>query len=217
MALEQNIHLESSYSELSRMQSICYQRTFAVLFVTERGYAILRDKPASITRLEALPKDHFEDEDPSIIAGFQCLCRLFALLDDKFVELWRMSTPDEDDAMIQFENIATIQQSLNTMSFSDMLLTDIQKADVLITHQWLRLIFWQAAMRYGLISSSAQDYAFRYDYPIAVAQALCQVMHQLPLDAILVHGLGIVSLTECARGSKLTQRSLKRYSRSRIT
>lgn len=195
MAHEQGFHLESSYTSLDRVQTIAYRRTFAVLFVTERGCAILRNKPTSITRLPLLPTEHFEDEDPNILAGFQCLCRLFALLDEKFVQVWRLSAPEDEDSMLQLDNIATIQHNLNAMSFDDINLTEIQKADVLITHQWLRLIFWQASTRQGLVSSSANDIVFSYEYPIIIAKALCEVMRDLSLDSILVHGLGIVSVS----------------------
>ena len=193
MAHEQGFHLESSYTKLSHIERIAYRRTFAVLFITERGCAILRGKPTSITRPPALPEEQFDEEDPSILAGFICLCRLFALLDEKFVELWRLSVPEDNDTMIQFENIAVLQHDLNLTSFEDVALTEIQRADVLITQQWLRLIFWQASMRQGLISVGAKDAIFTYQYPIKIAMDLCKVMQSLSLESILVHGLGIVS------------------------
>ena len=195
MSHEQGFHLESSYSTLSKIQAICYRRTFAVLFVTERGCAILRNKPTSITRFPVVPPEYFDDEDPNILTGFQCLCRLFALLDESFVESWRQNSKldDNEDTMIQLENIAAIQHSLSIMSFDDVLLTDVQRSDVLITHQWLRLIFWQGSLRQGLISITAEDIFFSYQYPIIVATILCQVMQGLSLESIMVHGLGIVS------------------------
>ena len=197
MAHEQGFHLESSYTRLSNIERIAYRRTFAVLFVTERGCAILRNKPTSISRLPSLPREHFEEEDENILSGFECLCQLFALLDEKFVELWRLSAPEDNEAMIQFDNIAALQHDLNAIDFDNIPLTDIQKADLLITHQWLRLIFWQASARQGLISGSAEEAIFRYHYPIVIAKDLCKLMQNLSLDSILVHGLGIVSLPPC--------------------
>ena len=70
-------------------------------------------------------------------------------------------------------------------------MTDIQKADVLVTHQWLRLIFWQASMRQGLISFNASDPIFSSGYPVAIAKDLCNAIADISHDAILVHGLGI--------------------------
>jgi len=191
MAREQGFHLDSSYAELGRTQAICNRRIFALLFITERACAITRNKPTSIEKPPTLPAEHLDDEDPTILAGTQYLYRLFSLLDEKFVELWRVPMPNEVDVS-QLNDIASIQRELNAMSFEDTNLTDVQKADVLVTYQWLRLVFWQASMRQGLLSSSAKDLAFRYDYPIPIAKSLCRMMNELSLDSILVHGIGIV-------------------------
>ena len=216
MALDQELHLESTYARANPIQAICQRRTFALLFITERGLSILRNKPIQIIRLPFLPTELFEDENPSILAGFQCLCRLFGLLDAKFVELWRNYLPEDNNFATSLQNIATIQHSLNAMSFETSDLTDIQRADVLVTQQWLRLIFWQASMRQGLVSSASLDPAFLYDYPTTIAKRLCDVMTKLPITAILVHGLGIVCMishfTICKIANLLS--SLRRYLRS---
>ena len=193
LALEQGLHLDSSYPKLAHTQEICRRRTFALLFVTERGLAILRNKGIMIPRLAYLPTEHFDDEDPTILSGFQCICQLFSLLDEKFLELWRQVAPEVEGASSTVENIAAIQHDLNAISFETGGLSDIQKADVLITQQWLRLIFWQASMRQGLVSSTSQDPVFYYDYPISIAKTLCEMMSKLPTNAVLVHGSGIVS------------------------
>jgi hypothetical protein len=194
LALEQELHLESSFPKLTHTREICHRRTFALLFVTERGLAILRNKPIMITRLPYLPTEHFDDEDPTILAGFQCICQLFSLLDEKFVELWRQVAPEVEGTSSTVQSIAAIQHDLNAISFETSGLSDIQKSDVLITQQWLRLIFWQASMRQGLVSSASQDPVFYYDYPISIAKTLCEMMSKLPMTAVIVHGSGIVSM-----------------------
>ncbi len=96
------------------------------------------------------------------------------------------------------DNIASLQHALNEMSFDtpqgNFAMTDVQRADVLITHQWLRLIFWQASMRQGLISYSANNPIFSALYPITIAKDLCDCVgldDASSYDAILVHGMGI--------------------------
>lgn len=195
LALEQGLHLDATYTKFTHTQEICHRRTFALLFITERGLAILRNKPIMISRLQYLPTEHFDDEDPAILAGFQCICQLLSLLDEKFVELWRQVAPEVEETSSTVENIAAIQHDLNAISFETSGLSDIQKADVLITQQWLRLIFWQASMRQGLVSSTSQDPVFYYDYPISIAKTLCEMMSKLPTNAVIVHGSGIVSMT----------------------
>jgi hypothetical protein len=187
MAYDQGLHHESTYFGMEPVQAICARRTFAILFVTERGLAILRNKPATITKLPVVPSEFFDEQDRMVLAGFTALASLFAALDEKFIDLWRSDTT----ATAPHENIAGIQHSLNDFYVDRSTLTDVQKADVLITHQWLRLIFWQASMRQGLVSTDAIDPVFYYDYPIRIAKDMCQVLAELNYEAIVVHGLGI--------------------------
>lgn len=189
MAYDQGLHLESTYMGMTEIQAICARRTFAILFITERGLAILRNKPASILKLPMVPSECFDEKDQVIMAGFSALASLFSVLDEKFVDLWRSVADGTSTAPI--ENIAGIQHNLNEISFDGAILTDVQKADIFITHHWLRLIFWQASMRQGLVSYDATDPIFFYNYPITVAKDLCKAMVHLTADAIMVHGLGI--------------------------
>ncbi|EXJ70345.1 uncharacterized protein A1O5_06413 [Cladophialophora psammophila CBS 110553] len=192
MAIEQGLHLESTYFGMDDIQAICSRRTFALLFITERGLAILRNKRAQISRLPLLSNEYFDEQDGIILAGFTALVNLFSILDEKFVQLWSTTSFESVSSGYEpYDNIAAIQHSLNEMSFENFPMTDIQKADVLITHHWLRLIFWQASMRQGLVSYSASDPIFTSTYPITIAKDLCAAISGLTHNAILVHGLGI--------------------------
>lgn len=187
MAYDQGLHHESTYIGMDPIQAICARRTFAILFVTERGLAILRNKPATITKLPVVPSEFFDEQDSMVLAGFTALASLFAILDEKFIDLWR----SDSTSTAPYENIAALQHSLNEFYVDTNTLTEVQKADVLITHQWLRLIFWQASMRQGLVSSDATDPVFYYNYPIIIAKDMCRVLNQVQYEAIVVHGLGI--------------------------
>lgn len=189
LAREMNGDVERTPGD--QIELICRRRMLALLFITERGCAILRNKPISMIRLPSVPSDCFDEADKQVVAGFTALCRLFALLDENFVELWYATTADEVPTVSPLQNVAAIQHNLNNLSFTDTSMTDIQKADVLITHQWLRLIFWQASMRQGLITTHNPDEVFLYHYPITIARDLCVLMRGMEYDAILVHGLGI--------------------------
>jgi len=191
IGLAREMHADTERAIDDPVQLICRKRMLALLFITERGCAILRNKPISMTRLPSIPKDYFDEHDEVVLAGFTSLCNLFSILDEKFVHLWYANDPEEQLETSIFENVAAIQHQLNNLSFHHTKMTDVQKVDVLITHQWLRLIFWQASMRQGLISSTSTDHVFFYNYPILIARDLCQVMRGMNYDAILVHGLGI--------------------------
>jgi hypothetical protein len=70
-------------------------------------------------------------------------------------------------------------------------LTSIQKADILVTQQWLRLIIWQSSMRQGLLSSSNEEESMTFAYPLKIAHSLLNVISSLPTTSIEVHGMGI--------------------------
>ena len=91
-----------------------------------------------------------------------------------------------------FRSILAAQQTLANMAFETQDFTDVQKADILITQQWLRLVFWQAAMRQGLLSSKEAEEVLRYDFPCKIARSLCKVLAEIDREAIFIHGMAIV-------------------------
>lgn len=187
----------------TRISEICHRRTLALLVVTERGAGLLRNKPIALRDINptlhlshafAFGTASASDEDPAVLAGFRCLVRLFALVDADFFRLWNAphtSPGDPTTPYVSAPHIASVQEQLAHLALRYEELTPVQRADVLVTQQWLKLIYWQAAMRQGMVSSGAGNEAFRYSFPIEVARVLCGVLGELELGAILVHGLGI--------------------------
>lgn len=193
IAKGQALYLDPLQSASDNIENICYQRTLALLYATERSEVVQRHKSISIFCRPILPTESFDGEDPEILSGLQCIYNLFDLIDDNFMALW-FAPPSESGITTEpIEKITFSQNALNIMSFEDTPMTETQKADIHVTVQWLRLIFWQGSMKQGLISSSAQDSVFSYEHPISIAKALCDVLNGLPLECILVHGRGLVS------------------------
>lgn len=178
--------------KLSQVEVLSIQRTLFILSLTERGLTILRNKPFTITMFDSPPEERFENEDPGILLGLQSLSRLFSLLDKQFLDTW-INGPEDISAGQATVKILAAQQTLASMRFDVDNLTDIQKADILITQQWLRLVFWQWSMRQGLLSSSADELVLSYNFPCRIAKSLCAVLESLPAAAILGHGMAIVS------------------------
>lgn len=212
------MHLAWKDASLSAMERIQKQRTYALLFITERGAAVLDSFPVTILSPPDLCSDAFLDEDPAVSRGLKSLHNLFSLLDFDFVQLWNDldSMSGGDRGFTQLSRLQVhLRQDLGMQGLSD-----IQRADVLVTQQWLRLLFWQAALKLGFISSSAADPAFTYHYPVLIATSLCEIVKSLPPVAIQVHGLGIVSVavarmfssTDIAASSRNNSRSRTPYS-----
>jgi hypothetical protein len=67
----------------------------------------------------------------------------------------------------------------------------IQKAGLMITQQWLRLIVWQSSFRQGLLSTAAAEQSFSFSFPLSIARDTAAILRSLPSRAVEVHGMGI--------------------------
>jgi hypothetical protein len=160
--------------------------------LTERGLSVLRNKPFTIIPFDFPPEEQREGEDPRILVGLKSLSRLFNLLDRQFLDVW-VNGSENTVASQATAKILEVQETLICMRFDIDSPTDINKADILITQQWLRLVFWQLSMRQGLLSSTSDEQALTYHFPCEIAKSLCGVLESLPMRAILIHGMAIVS------------------------
>jgi hypothetical protein len=115
------------------------------------------------------------------------LVHSYHLLDSSFVDSWN-EAPEASASTLTY---TALQQHLNLPHPSHLTLTDIQKADILVTQQWLRLIVWQSSMRQGLLSSTAEDESMTFRYPLKIAHSLLNVISSLPTTSIEVHGMGM--------------------------
>ena len=193
LATAAGLHNAATNSSLTYEERIQQQRCYALLFITERGASILDNLPVSIMSLPPpLSNSVLSNEAPATILGLQRLCDLFSLLDFNFTRFWNesLSSSNENYRYTEFADLQErLRQRIDLQGVSD-----IQRADILVTQQWLRLVFWQAQLRLGLVSTRSADPAFAYEFPMEIAAALCEVVKFLPPVAIQVHGLGIVRL-----------------------
>jgi hypothetical protein len=111
----------------------------------------------------------------------------YHLLDSAFVDSWN----EASEAPASTLTYTALQRQLSLPHPSHLALTDIQKADILVTQQWLRLIVWQSSMRQGLLSSSAEDESMTFRYPLKIAHSLLSVISSLSTISIEVHGMAI--------------------------
>ncbi|KAI6713873.1 hypothetical protein JHW43_003630 [Diplocarpon mali] len=187
MGQDLGLHDEKSYAGLSPAESLCRQRTFWILYVTERSFAILRHKPLTLSKTPIFPSSLHSYESPSIHTGFMHLVNSYHLLDSSFVDTWNEITSAPTSTL----TYTALQNQLSQTQPSHIALPDIQKADILVTQQWLRLIVWQSSMRQGLLSSTASDESMTFAYPLKIAHSLLGVLSSLPTTSIEVHGMGI--------------------------
>lgn len=212
LAIDLRLHDDATYAGLSQQDKLCRQRVFWILFVTERSFAILRNKPLTLRKTPSLPTTKHSYEAPEIHAGFLKLVSSYVPLDESFVNAWN----DGSDPRVSATTYLNLQHilaqpldflrrkspsppaglpssSVETTSADDEepSPTDIQKADLLMTQQWLRLIVWQSSFRQGLLSTAAPHESFAFAFPLTIARDTAAILQSLPSKAVEVHGMGI--------------------------
>lgn len=221
-ALDLRLHDDRAYAGLPPAERLCRQRVFWILFVTERSFAILRNKPLTLRKTPSVPTTRHDYEEPEIHAGFLKLVSSYVPLDESFVNAWN----DGSDLSVSATTYLNLQQILaqpldflqprrksspdavpiptpsspstaGTSSSRQLEVgsdveeeeeveevepnpTDIQKADLLMTQQWLRLIVWQSSFRQGLLSTAAPHASFGFGFPLVIARDTAAVLQSLP-------------------------------------
>lgn len=64
----------------------------------------------------------------------------------------------------------------------------VQRADFLVTKQWMRILLWQQALRRGLLSSASYDAAMNFNFPAQVVRDLLTWMALFSTDNLVPLG-----------------------------
>ena len=208
------IHDEKSYRRRPPGPlDVMNRRLFWLLFVSERSvphFLLTCHELTALRRAQALHKHRdisfhetidFPNPEPDPIedlgfGGLTCLYNLFRIVDSRVSEIWNnlrsenpVNWPPNTAAWL-----ARLQRQVTEAVPMDVKCTTIQEADIRITQQWLRSIVWQLSTASGCLSSTAVDRSMTLRYPIEIAQDLAAVTTRLPLDAMDVHGIGLVRI-----------------------
>ncbi|CAN6640134.1 hypothetical protein TRVA0_018S00364 [Trichomonascus vanleenenianus] len=166
-----------------------YERLYWMLFIHERSMAIKYHQAAQLNVLERYP-----GEDSSIPVnahdGFIQLIKLFALIEKSLIDAFqnrRNTSIDWEAIEMKQGEISLLEAEVERLQLSPM-----QKADLLITQQWLTLVFWKVAMARYRLSLDERAGCMSLFYPMKIARKLYRVICTVSLRDIAVHGCGIV-------------------------
>lgn len=137
------LHEEETYAGMPARQALFSRRTFWLLFVTERAYALQRHRPLSLdcSAIALPPLADPADPDADIIAGFLDLVALFRNFTADFVATWNAAAraptlpfaaarPNQNISSAQ---LAALQDILALAAPATSTRTEIQQADLSIT------------------------------------------------------------------------------------
>jgi hypothetical protein len=185
----QHLHEETTYASFpdEKYATNC-RRTFWLLFVTERAYALQRNRSLTLKRTITLPTVS-PGPEATILHGFLDLVSLFQNFDDTFLSLWNLSTAH---STISPQRLIHLQNILGLALPEVSRRTEIQQADLLVTRQWLKTMVWQLCVTKGLLSSATTNECMSFHYPIVIARDVAVVSSLLPPKAFEANGVGIL-------------------------
>ena len=185
------IETSSTMSMLPTHERARLQRLYWEAFIHERFLSILDYRQAVMRPLQSLPEDD-PTIPPTIQEGFNQIIRLFKLLDVDFIQNWLGNrdssiTPawiesKQAELDLQMENPEGNYASLNSM----------QKADLVVTKQWLKTLVWRLAMSNTLLSSSSPKECLSLLFPVRLSKQLRRQLSAITKEDIEIHGSGIV-------------------------
>lgn len=147
-----------------------------------RGHTTRFDFPRILQLDPELPELEV-DENPPILFAFISLSKLFQSFGRAM---------DGDGTSQTQEYFASMHDRLREVSQASQNCTDLQKADFLLTQQWMRVVLWKTSMYYINLSSDATDGGLSICFPDSIARNVARNIDMFPRSVIEAHGLGMV-------------------------
>lgn len=154
-----------------------------------RGHTTRFDFPRILQLDPELPELEV-DENPPILFAFISLSKLF----QSFARAM-----DGDGTSQTEEYFASMHDRLREINQASHNCTDLQRADFLLTQQWMRVVLWKTSMYHINLSSNATDEGLSLCFPNRIARNVVQNIDLFPRSVIEAHGLGMV----CSRLARL--------------
>ncbi|KAK2040554.1 fungal-specific transcription factor domain-containing protein [Colletotrichum somersetense] len=202
------LHKESSYLALPLPEQQMKRRILWLLFVTERGVAMLHKLPVvlkSNIRFPSLDGSGVGEDEGHVLPAFKKLADLFWIFDQSGAFDILQNSDDEDAMWSMADGLQTAsracldvaQRKLQEIPLDSDASNDVQRADIVVTRQWMQAVLWKVTMNHGRAWSSGSysnnnnNNVTSLSHPIQIAKEFLQLISQLPSTAIEAHGPGI--------------------------
>ncbi|KAK2005078.1 fungal-specific transcription factor domain-containing protein [Colletotrichum falcatum] len=202
------LHKESSYRALPLPEQQMKRRILWLLFVTERGVAMLHKLPVvlkSNIRFPSLDGSGVGEDESHVLPAFKKLANLFWIFDQSGAFDILQNSDDESAMWSMAEGLQTasracldvVQRKLEEIPLDSDASNDVQRADIVVTRQWMQAVLWKVTMNHGRLWSSGNHHnssssnVTSLSHPIQIAKDFLQLISQLPSTAIEAHGPGI--------------------------
>ncbi|KAI8174855.1 putative sucrose utilization protein SUC1 [Colletotrichum sp. SAR 10_75] len=167
------------------------------------GVAMLHKLPVvlkSNIRFPSLDGSGVGEDEGHILPAFKKLANLFWIFDQSGAFDILQNSDEEDAIWSMADGLQTasracldvVQRKLQEIPLDADASSDVQRADIVVTRQWMQAVLWKVTMNHGRAwSSSSNQNVTSLSHPIQIAKEFLQLISQLPSTAIEAHGPGI--------------------------
>ncbi|KAF5559821.1 transcription activator amyR [Fusarium napiforme] len=177
------LHQDLFYTDLDHEAIQYHLRIAWILFITDRAHSLQHDLPPTFKLSPTLPELH-PQQDAGLGSAFCSLCRLFQAFDDA-------CPPDVRSNQAGF--LGAISSQLRARHPLPLCDNEIQRADIVVTDSWLRVVLWKAAIPYIDANTDPNDQGLSVSFPTSVARDLLAKLTTLSSCALETHGPGMMS------------------------
>ncbi|KAI3545923.1 AflYd/sugR/sugar regulator [Colletotrichum abscissum] len=188
----QSLHRPEILVSLADEQRELLLRIFWLVFVTERTFCVQNCFPPCLKPIQTFPLSGFHIQGAGEVdASFQLLAQLFTLLDDNIVMAADRGgvTPGSSKA----DNLYSALSAMAKQDFSTLApnLPETQRVNVLMTGNWIHILWWQFALSHYQMSSRMDDAMLSMLKPAKVAHEAMRLLGSVSQQAIRTHGYGL--------------------------
>ncbi|KAF5555894.1 sucrose utilization SUC1 [Fusarium mexicanum] len=177
------LHQDLFYTDLNHDMVQYHLRIAWILFITDRAHSLQHDLPPTFKLSPTLP-ELYPQQDAGLGSAFCSLCRLFQAFDDA-------CPPDVRSNQVGF--LGAISSQLRARHPLLLCENEIQRADIVVTDSWLRVVLWKAAIPYVDANTDPNDQGLSVSFPTSVARDLLAKLTTLSSCALETHGPGMMS------------------------
>ncbi|RSL91380.1 hypothetical protein CEP51_000343 [Fusarium floridanum] len=178
------LHQDIFYTNLDTNTTQYYLRIAWILFITDRAHSLQHDLPPTFKLSPTLPELQ-PQEDAGLSTAFCSLCRLFQSFQD--------ACPPDIRSTGGHHLLGNISTQLRRTHLFPLCENEVQRADLVVTDSWLRVVLWKVAIPYVDSTTDPNDRGLSVSFPMSVAKDLLSKLATLSSCALEAHGPGMVS------------------------
>ncbi|TDZ40541.1 putative sucrose utilization protein SUC1 [Colletotrichum trifolii] len=187
-----NLHRPETFDELSVDHRELMLRIFWLVFVTERTFCVQNGFPTCLSPIQTWPSEGYQVYGlGSLDSSFKMLSEIFTLLDDTLLvtgeRLVLKSDPRTADKLYRGLSAMT---NCNVSTVGPTL-PELQRVNVMVTWNWIHILWWQYALRHYRMSSNMGDAMLSMLRPASVAHETVSLFASVSPSAIQTHGYGL--------------------------